>query len=488
MSINSALLAGVSGLRANSSAMAAISDNIANVNTNAYKRSEAEFLTLVTNRSRSGSYNAGGVTTATRRYISQEGQLEQSVNSTDLGIKGQGFFVVTEKAEGVMATDTRSFTRLGSFEADALGYLRNSAGLYLQGWAVDRNGDVTRDPSDLSRLRSINVTAIGGTAEPTTRVTINANLNAATVKSPAVAAGEYDPTAPDDPSTPPSPWPPTIPKWRAAACARTSASRSRSWTPRAASTPVQMSFLRGSEPNRWFVEIHATPADQLVGSAHSGQIAYGEIVFTPDGRYDPVATAALGSATPAGVPLFGDPNLPVINILPSSVTAPPSGSVAWATDLGVNGQQVRIDLDQAAGGLTLLNSQSEPLSIGSNGTAFGALDTIEIDENGYVTAEFDNGVTRRIAQVAIATFANPDALRPVSNNAYRVSLESGVYNLKAPGTGGAGEIAPSTLETSTVDLSLEFTGLITTQRAYSASSKIITTADEMMEELLRIKR
>jgi flagellar hook protein FlgE len=90
--------------------------------------------------------------------------------------------------------------------------------------------------------------------------------------------------------------------------------------------------------------------------------------------------------------------------------------------------------------------------------------------------------------VAIATFANPDALRPVSNNAYRVSLESGVYNLKAPGTGGAGEIAPSSLETSTVDLSLEFTGLITTQRAYSASSKIITTADEMMEELLRIKR
>jgi flagellar hook protein FlgE len=147
MSINSALLAGVSGLRANSSAMAAISDNIANVNTNAYKRSDADFLTLVTNRSRSGSYNAGGVTTATRRYISQEGQLEQSVNSTDLGIKGQGFFVVTEKAEGVMPTDTRSFTRLGSFEADALGYLRNSAGLYLQGWAVNQNGG--RDPRPL---------------------------------------------------------------------------------------------------------------------------------------------------------------------------------------------------------------------------------------------------------------------------------------------------------------------------------------------------
>jgi flagellar hook protein FlgE len=241
MSINSALLAGVSGLRANSSAMAAISDNIANVNTNAYKRSDADFLTMVTNRSRSGSYNAGGVTTTTRRYISQEGQLEQTVNSTDLGIKGQGFFVVTEKAEGVMPTDTRSFTRLGSFEADALGYLRNSAGLYLQGWAVDQNGEVTRDPSDLSRMRSINVTAIGGTAEPTTRVTINANLNASTPQSPVVTAGNYDPAAPND--TVPGPPDAALsmsaydPNVVGSGVRPTSASRSRSSTPRAASTP-----------------------------------------------------------------------------------------------------------------------------------------------------------------------------------------------------------------------------------------------------------
>ena len=90
--------------------------------------------------------------------------------------------------------------------------------------------------------------------------------------------------------------------------------------------------------------------------------------------------------------------------------------------------------------------------------------------------------------MAIATFPNADGLIPTNGNAYRVSKDSGTYNFKTAGTGGAGYIAPSTLESSTVDLSSEFTGLITTQRAYSASSKIITTADQMLEELLNIKR
>jgi flagellar hook protein FlgE len=124
----------------------------------------------------------------------------------------------------------------------------------------------------------------------------------------------------------------------------------------------------------------------------------------------------------------------------------------------------------------------------TNGTAFGNLSNIEIDDEGFVTAIFDNGVTRRVAQVALATFVSPDSLTAANANAYRVSQGSGTYNLKAPGAGGAGLIGASQLEASTVDLSLEFTGLITTQRAYSASSKIITTADEMLAELISIKR
>jgi flagellar hook protein FlgE len=127
-------------------------------------------------------------------------------------------------------------------------------------------------------------------------------------------------------------------------------------------------------------------------------------------------------------------------------------------------------------------------SIATNGTAFGNLTNVDIDEDGNVVANFDNGVSRRIAQVALATFPNPDGLKPLSGDAYRVSINSGTYNLKAPGTGGAGSLSPSTLEASTVDMSSEFANLIVTQRAYSASSKIITTADQMLQELLDIKR
>ena len=105
-----------------------------------------------------------------------------------------------------------------------------------------------------------------------------------------------------------------------------------------------------------------------------------------------------------------------------------------------------------------------------------------------VTAIFDNGVTRNIAQIGVASFNNPDALQAISGNAYSVTNDSGTYTLKIPNTGGAGKLATSQLEASTVDLSTEFTGLITTQRAYSAASKIITTADQMMQELLNIIR
>ena len=90
--------------------------------------------------------------------------------------------------------------------------------------------------------------------------------------------------------------------------------------------------------------------------------------------------------------------------------------------------------------------------------------------------------------MAVATFPNADGLAPASGNAYQATLPAGQMTLKTAGNGGAGKISASSLEASTVDLSSEFTGLITTQKAYSASSKIITTADTMLDELINIIR
>ena len=183
-----------------------------------------------------------------------------------------------------------------------------------------------------------------------------------------------------------------------------------------------------------------------------------------------------------------------ISTTPPSTSAPrtrppAAGEVNWAAGLGIDAQTITFDLNASAGGLTQYDTNSSrPGSTVTNGTAFGNLTNIEIDDEGFVTAIFDNGVTRRIAQVAIGHLPQPGQPDRGVGNAFQVSQGSGTFNLKAPGTGGAGLIGASQLEASTVDLSPEFTGLITTQRAYSASSKIITTADEMLAELISIKR
>ncbi|WP_426022800.1 flagellar hook protein FlgE [Brevundimonas sp. PWP3-1b1] len=596
MSLNSAMLAGVSGLAANSAALAAISQNIANVNTVGYKRTASEFQTLVNSQSASGgSYSAGGVTTNTRSFIGQEGQLQRTSESTDLAVSGQGFFVTTTQAEGVGATDSRLFTRAGAFRVDKQGYLKNSAGLYLQGWPVDSNGEIATDPSDLSRLRSINIGSVGGTAEPTTRVQINANLRSTQVATPAGSASSYT-----EPSTPPTatdhtvdvkyepvrdplvaggyvpnqytvkiksgtqtatglatfdpatgnitsltmnapnngtmtPVGTTALTFTPATGApftmdlsdiglATNVAATQKYDPKSNSMaeynadddaptgvkpdfkmniPVsdskggqrnlEIRFLKSDEPNIWYAEVVAVPADDVVtGGAYSnGQIKTGKIAFTPSGRLD-VETM---QNWPAGTGLFDDPTQATLNFGESDPTqvidplvAADNYLVKWADGLGIAAQTVTLDLNTSAGGLSQLNTASVVQSTVTNGTAFGNLSDITIDEGGFVTAIFDNGVMRRIAQVAIATFPSPDSLKEVSGNAYSVSLQSGTFNLKAAGTGGAGTIAAQQLESSTVDLSAEFTGLITTQRAYSASSKIITTADEMLAELINIKR
>lgn len=474
MSINSAMLAGVSGLRANSAALASISQNIANVNTVGYKRSQADFSTVVNTQSVYTGYSAGGVTSVARHNISQTGQLQSTTSSTDLGIAGQGFFVVTQKAEGLTPTDARLFTRAGSFKVDEFGYLKNTAGLYLQGWPVDADGVITTDPSDLNRLSTINVGSVGGTAEATTRAQLNANLKSSQTPDPAKLAA-YDPATNSMAAYDPDNGVGVKPDFEITVPISDSKGGQRT---------VAISFLKSPTPNQWFAEVRAVPADSVQSGTglSNGQIKTGMVAFTQDGRLDIAAMAA-----PGANPLFADPANATLTFGASDVT-PAAGAVSWATRLGIDDQTIAFDLTNAAGGLTQYDSASVVQAVQTNGTNFGSLTEVQIDESGFVTAIFDNGVTRQIAQVAIATFPSPDSLTQVNGNAYRVSQQSGAYNLKTAGTGGAGVLGSSQLKASTVDLSSEFTGLITTQRAYSASSKIITTADEMLAELISIKR
>ena len=481
MSISSAMLAGVTGLVSNSSALAAISDNIANSNTVGYKRVGIDFTSLV-NAGATGEYAAGGVTTNTAHFITQQGSLQATSSVTDLAISGNGFFVTSTKAAGITASDPRFFTRAGSFTIDQSGYLKNAGGLYLQGWPADSNGVITPDSANLKSLVPINLLQAGSSAQPTTDGGISANINAdqaisiaaqnagaGSVATPGYNADVDPATSPvtevsmaeyaNDPSTGVKPdFSITVP-----------VSDSKG-----GSRNLVVDFLKSNTANQWYAEVRADPPSTVETdpSLPPGLIESGVVAFNPDGTLDTgnttiSTTIALGASS-ATTPVAGAGE----------------GAVKWATGLGINGQSINLDISK----LSQLSAPSSVAGVTTNGTASGGISGVSINGQGIVTAVYDNGTTRTLAQVALATFPNPDGLSSIASDAYQSSLASGAVTLKVAGTAGAGTISPSSLEASTVDLSAEFTGLITTQQAYSAASKIISTADQMIQVLLGLKQ
>jgi flagellar hook protein FlgE len=236
--------------------------------------------------------------------------------------------------------------------------------------------------------------------------------------------------------------------------------------------PAPVAPATTSAPNTWQAELYAVPASDVNNGAANGLLRSGSVNFNQDGTINLTATG--------GSTLFGAAGTPAQIVLNASGGAANS----WSTSEGVEAQTIDLDLTK----LTQFGAASTVNAVGGNGATVGNVVGVQVNDEGIVSAIFDNSEVRQIAKIGIATFANPDGLQSVSGNAYRGTLASGDFVLKEAGVGGAGKISPSTLEASTVDLSAEFTGLITTQKAYSASSKIITTADQMLEELLNIKR
>lgn len=173
---------------------------------------------------------------------------------------------------------------------------------------------------------------------------------------------------------------------------------------------------------------------------------------------------------------------------PNVITLPNIDVTAWTTGASNSAITIGGGTANQTDGITQFAGQFSVSRLDQNGLPFGQFTGIGINEKGIVTAIFDNGRQLDIFQIPIAVFPNANGLEAVNGNAYRQSNSSGNLLLQQANSGGAGAVASSALEASTVDLAEEFTKLITTQRAYSASAKIITTADEMLEELIRIRR
>ncbi len=456
MSLYGAMLSGVSGLSAQSQAMGIIADNISNVNTIGYKETRAKFSTLVTESATVSAYSPGGVSSAPFAQIDKQGLLQSSSSPTDLAINGDGFFVVNALANPTATNGTYMYTRAGSFVPDENGDLKNAGGYYLQGWPIDSSGNIPSNRSDLTVLETVNITGLTGTASPTTSIALAANLQASQTVNSSI--GSY--TAGDLADG-------TItPDFERSVKIVDSQGGNRTMT---------FGYLKSATANQWYVEVYIEPDTDADATAHpDGVVASGTVAFNTDGTYDIGATALVdggGSGiTPSGV------NFPL--------------TVTWASSLGLANNSINLDLgtDNSNDGLTQFDTASNLTSAIVDGNIFGDLKGVKVSEKGVVTALFDNGTSTDIYKLPVATFSNANGLGNQNGNAYIETEASGQFNLLEAGIGGSGTVAPASLEGSTVDLAREFSDMIVTQRAYSASGKIITTSDQMLEELIRLKR
>jgi flagellar hook protein FlgE len=432
LSLYSALYAGASGLNAQSTAMAGVADNITNINTIGYKGVSTEFRTLVTSGSTKSQYSAGGVAAAPQALISKQGLIQASSSQTDLAIDGAGFFVVRS---GTGSDSPVAFTRAGAFKPDVLGFLRNTSGYYLQGWKLDASGNFT--DTGINSLQAVRASDLTGSASATSRLQLRANLQSdAPVLTGTYAAGDM-------------------------ATGTVTPQFQRSfdiYDAQGTAHRISMGFVK-TAPNEWQAEIFAVPATDV--TAADGLLTSGTVKFNPDGSLD------LAGST-AG--FFAD-------LTPT-----------WTNGAGSEPIDLQLGSDGKLDGLIQFSGASAVISSGVDGGLAGNLASIEVDEKGVVSAIFDDGTSRKVFQLPVATFLNPDGLTRLNGNAFGLSNASGAVAINPPGALGSGMISSSSLEGSNVDLAQEFTNMIRFQRAYSASSKIVTTVDDMLQELSNLKR
>ena len=297
-------------------------------------------------------------------------------------------------------------------------------------------------------LRTVNLNAVASTAEPTTTMGLQLNLQSSqtplTVTTGSGAGGAY--AAGDIAAGL------VAPQFERSVAIVDSKGGNRT---------VTFGFVRDAAlpANQWRVEAYLRPTTDSASA--SGFIAGGVVAFNTNGSLDATNTT-----------------------FPSSLT------INYAAGLGLAPNTVALNLgtDGTTDGLTQFDAPSALTGSNVNGAVFGQFSSVKIDDRGVVSVVFSNGKSKDIFKLPLATFRNPSALENVAGNAYGATGDAGSINLQQAGEGGAGKVAPSSLEGSTTDLATEFTNMILTQRAYSAASKIITTTDQLLDELIQIKR
>lgn len=435
MTISSALNAGVAGLNANATRLATISDNIANSATYGYKRATTDFESMVLTESPgAGGYSGGGVRASTSRLINERGALVSTANALDIAIAGRGMLPVTQSAGlgTIIGGSTLMMTTTGSFNPDANGILKTKSGLVLLAWPANADGTIpvlSRDT--MAGLVPVVVNANQQAGDPTTEMKLGVNLPATNTVAGAPGTSlplsvEYFGNLGTSEAIGVT-FTPTVP----------ASGSSNEWT----------LVLRDSAQGNAVIGEYTLTFDDTRGNG--GTLA--TVAVVSGGAYN--ATNGTLALTVAGGPLtmtigkLGDPT-----------------------------------------GLTQLSDSFAPTAITKNGSPVGNLTAVEIDENGYITATYDTGFTRRLYQIPLVDMPNLNGLIALDNQTYQISPNSGSFFLWNAGDGPTGAVVGYAREGSTTDVAAELTNLIQTQRAYSSNAKVIQTVDEMLQETTNIKR
>lgn len=400
------LSSAVSGLRNHQTKLDVVGNNIANVNTVAYKYGVARFQDIFSQTLRGATapqVDRGGINPmqvglgmgiSSINTVHEQGAITSTGRETDLAIEGRGFFVVSDGNQIF-------YTRDGSFVRDSSGKLVNANGYILMGWM----GEVIDTSQPLSEIRI----PLGEdmVARATSKKVFSGNLDA------GLAIGEtYE-------------WPTYV----------YDSLGNRHY--------LTVTFEKTGD-NEWEYTIsHENPAIPINNDT-------GTITFNGDGSF------ASGGGTPF-------------------TFAPGTG----AADLSITP-------DFSA--LTQLAFPSNAAVREQDGFAAGELSTFNIESTGVITGTYSNGMVRQIGQIAMASFTNPEGLLKMGSNLYNVSSNSGEPRIGLPGRDGRGLIQSRALELSNVDLANEFTELIITSRGFQANTRVISTSDEVLLELINIKR
>lgn len=538
------LFAGISGLKNHQTRMDVIGNNIANVNTVAYKKSRVTFQDMLSQTLRGASSptsgRAGtnplqiglGMTLASIDVIHTGGSPQSTGKNTDLSIEGDGFFMLGEGANTY-------FTRAGNFDFDNNKTFYNiSNGMVVKGYLADSNGYI--DPE--GAIVDINLASqVSSPPQATTSVDYTKNLDASAVVRAQLSAGNVHTTgtATDIALAPVNT---TLFNIVIPGLNTTDYSYDRA----SGEVTINAGVATGNYDIYYVSPTGTASGAHTIGTnteiaLNTTQLPIGEVevvnaanaVLAPN-QYTvdyTTGTVIISSGAPTETytvnylsdthktsPMTvydsqGGTHLLTVNyekidenvwLVRSRFDNQPvdsggTGLINFNTD-GTYLSSTVTNAQQAVTGCADLNISLDfskltqnvadftTLAFNQNGYTAGDLNGVSVDTSGTITGNFSNGQSRKLAQLAIATFSNPSGLVRAGNNLFQVSNNSGQADIGTPGVGGRGTITPESLEMSNVDLSQEFVDMIITQRGFQANSRVITTSDQILEELVNLRR